>query len=369
MLMHHDEHRSYEEAASTAAVSARHKLQTVIETGRRRAGAVIERVMHEQLQDRLVRGEAMTFEPNSTGLVLRVGDDQQHLHRHALTQVASRVGLPGSYVQYLQAPEHQPWGAHLAATNLNTLIAETVGDQRFLLRSVGNEVRGFLSDRYRRLDSRLIVDSFARACGEAGALPFEGYATDTRIAIKAILPQILEPIRFELMSVGVVLETSDFGQSALAVRIFALRLACTNCLITDTSIRQVHLGGRLADDIAWSDETQTLDTRRMASAVRDVVRGQLAPASIEKLQDSIRQANDEKIEPKHALLELRRTLTKAEAEAAVAKFNSPDVELLPPGNTSWRLSNAVSWLAGQTEDTERKLDLMKAAGTLLSKAA
>jgi hypothetical protein len=39
------------------------------------------------------------------------------------------------------------------------------------------------------------------------------------------------------------------------------------------------------------------------------------------------------------------------------------------GNTNWRLSNAISWIAGQTKETERNLDLMKTAGEVLPKAA
>jgi len=30
------------------------------------------------------------------------------------------------------------------------------------------------------------------------------------------------------------------------------------------------------------------------------------------------------------------------------------------------VSNAISWVAGKTEDTERKLDLMKVAGKAMS---
>ena len=78
-------------------------------------------------------------------------------------------------------------------------------DTRFLLRSVNGEVRGFLSDRFRRLDSRPIVDSFARVCQGVGALPVEGYVTDTKMALKAILPQVFEPVRHEVMAFGAVL--------------------------------------------------------------------------------------------------------------------------------------------------------------------
>ena len=66
---------------------------------------------------------------------------------------------------------------------------------------------------------------------------------------------------------------------------------------------------------------------------------------------------------------LKKVLNKGEAEAAFNAYASPDVYNLPEGNTAWRLSNAISWIAGQTEDAERKLDLMRVAGDVLPKAA
>src|SRR5262249_55027027 len=75
------------------------------------------------------------------------------------------------------------------------------------------------------------------------------------------------------------------------------------------------------------------------------------------------KANDEKIEPQKVGERLRKVLTKGEVDQVVQTFNSPDVENLPPGNTTWRLSNALSWVAGKLTDAERKLDLMKLAGS------
>ena len=34
----------------------------------------------------------------------------------------------------------------------------------------------------------------------------------------------------------------------------------------------------------------------------------------------------------------------------------------------WRLSNAISWVAGETEDAERKLEISKLAGQILNPA-
>ena len=46
-------------------------------------------------------------------------------------------------------------------------------------------------------------------------------------------------------------------------------------------------------------------------------------------------------------------------------MNSADIENMPAGQTRWRLAQAVSWIAGKTEDEERRLDLMRVAGNLV----
>lgn len=379
MLTHHD-NRPYEVAAAAAAADARGRLEKIIAHGTTRFGRVLDQVMTQQPTDELVRASAVKFEAAAADrLVARFNgvDGARGMHRHALGQLAGRLGIPWAYLDSLlhaPAPEglheqdpRRVWGADLAAHNLNKLLAEGAPrDARYLVRSVNNEARGWLSDRYRRLDSRPIVESFAHACQRLGAVPCEGHALDTKIMIKAMLPTVFEPVKHEVMAVGVALENSDFGNGALSLRAFVLRLWCTNLAITDQNLREVHLGARLAEDIEWSEETYNLDTRRMASMIGDVVQKQLGPAKVDQLMSAIIKANEMKIDPKAALAALGKDLTKTEVAAAVDAFNAPDVELLPPGNTKWRLSNAVSWLAGQTPDEERRIELEKVAGALMT---
>ena len=85
--------------------------------------------------------------------------------------------------------------------------------------------------------------------------------------------------------------------------------------------------------------------------------------------ESIRQANDAAVNPASAKELLNKVLLKSETDAVIDAYNSPDTYNLPAGGTTWRLSNAVSWVAGKTEDAERKLELMKIAGEMLPKAA
>ncbi|HEX8802366.1 MAG TPA: hypothetical protein VF772_27335 [Terriglobales bacterium] len=65
---------------------------------------------------------------------------------------------------------------------------------------------------------------------------------------------------------------------------------------------------------------------------------------------------------------LRKALQKHEADSVVEAYNSADTVSMPAGNTMWRLSNAISWVAGETEDAERKLEISKLAGQVLNPA-
>jgi hypothetical protein len=380
MMMHHGP-ENYDLAASRAARAARDKLNALIERGRTRATAVLDAVETQRPMDLLVTADEIAFEPDEIHhgeiVVVPDRDTPMPLHRHALGQVADKAGLPRTYLARLLDPEHRAFGPELLSHNLTRLFREgrAIDDDAaptdtFLLRSLQlspqrAEVRGFVSSRFRRLDSRPIVAAFASACERVGAVPVEGYVLDTKIAIKAILTKIYEPVANEVMVFGMALENSDYGNGALQVSFFALRLACTNGMLLEKSLRKVHLGARLSGDVVWSARTLAAETEAVAGAVHDLVSRRLNDRHILVLQDGIRRAHEERIEPARAQEFLKKHLLKSEAEAVVAAFNSPDVENMPAGQTRWRLAQAVSWIAGKTEDQERRLDLMRIAGNLV----
>ena len=357
--------------------AAHHKLEALIEKGRTTAGNVIQHVMTHQPTDHLARGAALKFEanPEATSISVAIPESRivansvsMQIHRNALVQLGHSSDLPLKFISSLQDTA-APWGRDLLAHNLNTVFTNRAPKARYLLRSLGGELRGFLSDRYRRLDSRPIIEAFASAVQRKGALPYDGYVTDTKIAIQAIMPEVYEPIPGEMVAYGLSLENSDFGNGALSVRAYLLRIWCSNLAITQEQMRQVHLGKRLDDSMLYSNRTYELDAKTTVSALRDVIDGQLDADSLKHRMEAIRYANEQSVDPRSAKETFRRLLQKGESEAATQAFESPDTYNLPPGNTNWRLSNAISWVAGQTKDAERKLDLMKIAGEVLPKAS
>jgi hypothetical protein len=365
MLTHHSE-QDYAVAASQAATAARSKMDAQINDGRAKAEKVIEYVQDNVPTDRVVQGKKLGFAASENGVNLIIPDKVQilePLHKNALGQAAERVALPVRYVNELLG--RGDWGRELAAANFRELFSHLNGD-RFLLRSVGGQVRGFLSDHYRRLDARPIMDNFLGAVMKFGAVPVQGTVTETKVSLKVVLPYIFEPIPNEVMLFGAEYENSDFGNGALSINTFVDRLWCTNFARSESLLRQIHLGGKLPENVIFSQRTYQLDTKTMASAIQDMASQALAPAAVNNYLQLVQKANEEKVSGSQVTEWMKKRLTAGEVQQATEAFNSPDVEMLPAGQSKWRMSNALSFIAKQAEP-ERALQLERFAGEVLGK--
>lgn len=361
----------YPVAASEAATKGRVKMQEIVHQNLRQAESVIEQVQSQTIEDRIVRGAALGFKPvlpetdkMNPSISIEIPQDADYkLHSHALSQVADKADVPMKFVNSLLERGH--WGAVLVAHNFAEIFGRGNGN-RYLVRSVDDETRGFLSDRYRRLDSRPLLDAFTGACQEIGVVPVQGFALETKVRLRAILPVVFEPIPNEVMVFGIEWGNSDFGAGGHTLSMFQMRLACTNGMTLDDVLRQVHLGGRLSDNIEYSQKTYELDTEANISALRDVVRSSLNPSRVKGYLAAIQTAAEQEISPKEAVQILKKNLNKTEADSAIEAYNSPDVVNLPPGNSVYRLSNAISWIAQAKDiEPERVLELNKIAGNLI----
>lgn len=360
------------------------KLEAAIEAGRATAMGLIERLHNELPEDQLAKGAALRFgtrqrEVPASGsgtshgialadsppeLVMGVGDKGLRIHKHALSQLAGRAGVPGSYISELA--NGTEWQRRLVAGILNEHFHQGNATQRFLVRAVNGMARGVMSDKYRRLDNRPMVDALAKAAQMIGAEPYSGVSSDVRVALKLIIPKVYLA-GGDVVAFGLEWGNSDYAASKNYLRAFFLRLECLNGAKSDNSLAQVHLGRAISDDIELSTRTMELDTRTTISAMNDVVRGLLAPAKIEAQVAMVNAAAAKGADKATLRAQLGKRVTKGEAERIIAAFESNDVVNLPPGDTQWRASNAVSWIAGQKDvDADRRLDLERLAGEFIT---
>lgn len=343
-------------------------LQRRIDDGARRAATVIESIHSQQPKDQIVPTRALSFRPTedgrdagaARGILVEFGGESLTPSDYAIGQIATRAGVPTGYARELSKGDD--WQRELAA-DIFARHFRNGEAERVLSRSVNGQMRGLLSDRYRRLDSRPLVDALATEAQSFGAIPIDGTVTETRCALKVILPTIVEPIPGEFLVYGGEWSNSDYGNGTHSFRAFALRVVCLNGMTRENMLREIHLGGRLSDNVAYSDRTHRLDTAASVSALRDTVRGALGPKAIEKLSETLRSAAAKQMSAA-TLKAATKNVGKETQKAIVDAFESQDIINLPAGQTAWRASNAVSWVARHTEDAEKRLDLERVAGAI-----
>jgi len=349
------------------------RLDRYIQEGQVRAVATMERVAREVPADYISPATRMTVSDADGGrLVLNVGTADGRtavaapLHRHALGNVASQASMPMAYVDHLLGQGE--WGRELVARNLTDGLHFGNAKARYLVRAAGGNVRAVLSDKFRRIDARPILDVLVGEAQRVGAVVVDGVMSDIRCEMKFIVPRIIEPAPGEFMVFGFAWSNSDFGAGANSLRTFAFRLACFNGATMEQNLRQVHLGRALSEDIQWSRQTLEADTRVATLAARDTARALLSDAKIAETAGKITAAHAQGIDPKVTLAGLKKKVLVGDAEKIAEAFNSPDVVELPPGNTMWRFSNAISLVARNTAEPEKKLELERLAGDVLKAA-
>jgi hypothetical protein len=344
---------------------AQEVLESRIKGHLKKTEQVLNDIETHQPQDKVVKAKSLKFavdEKTHAGIVIQPGDrEYESLHPFAMGQVGERSGIPKTFQDTLRT--HGAWGYDLLVHNLNQLYSHDPA--KYLLRSVGGQVRGFLSDRYRRLDSRPLVEAFMSSIEKVGALPYESHFTDTKLAIKAIMPRVVKLSDTEVLALGVMFGNSDFGNGPLEVSFFAERLVCTNGMVASRDLKKIHLGARLSEDMDWSNRTYQLDSETNASAIKDLVAGRLSAPSMEKFTDVIRKANTDEMKPEAITSFLGKALTKERTRDVVEAFNSADVVNLPAGQTRYRLSQSISWVANAMKNEEEKLEMQRLAGAAI----
>ena len=328
------------------------------------AGAVVENIMARSnaLVDRVAKSTAMSWKTDGNTITLDVAGEAHTLHENAMQQAAALAEVPASYVTLLRHADPE-----LLAHNLTKRFSTRVRDRQ-LVRSVGTQARAILSDKYRRIDSRPIMETLAKAAQSHGLVPMGGSATDLRFHMRLAIPEVYEVVDGEFVMFGLNWSNSDFGKGANDISDFFLRVTCNNGAVAESLLRQVHLGRRMEmSEGILSAETLALDTAAAVSACRDVIRTSLNKDRIQERVDVVRRAAAKELAPASVDAFLRKHLGKEAVKLARETYLSPDVEMLPQGQNVWRLSNTLSWLANAPDtDRETALDFQALAGRVLT---
>lgn len=309
-------------------------------------------------------------EISSVPLTMNMPEGSFTLHDNAVYQLADRMGIPSRYLRSLASGE--PWAVALAAHLLNQ-HSDWTQRSRVLVRTVGQQVRGVLSDSYRRLNSVEIMTAFVEEASNQGAVIADAYMSDTKVWAETILPT---PFSVPTLNNGEVLifagarfSTSDYGDGAVDMRAFLLNGACTNGMVRESVMKQVHLGSKLPDNLALSDKTYELDTKTTVSAVKDLTKGLFSKDTIMRKAIEIQGASEIEVDFDNELKKLVKNgnLQKQEGKEVekILMRNNPE-DGVQGGATLWKLTQAITAHARELEP-QRSRELHEISGQLMNR--
>jgi hypothetical protein len=360
---------------TTRSALALTKLEALVNAGKDRATQGLAALSHEWgiRHDMMVKPTSIdvewkTDEDSKIISPMQIVIENGHRASHALTphargQLLSMADVPSRFADTL-VENGMP---DLLRENVRRLLAKTAPDG-LLVREVGGTVKGVLSPSYRRMDSSPLFESFVEQATASGLVPHDGMVTDTRAFLSFLRPEVTELLPGEHVVFAVELKGSDYGNGAVDLALSIWRLLCTNGMIGTSLFRKVHLGRRFdgfgdGNVVQLSDATVNLDTKTIASGMRDIMKA--LPAQIEGMTSAIREQATGEVNLSTALSKLSKAgLRKATVEKVKALYETEQpVESLPEMPGKWRLSNVLSLIANGTKDGDEAHDLRELAAS------
>jgi len=360
---------------STLKEIAQNKLDAKFESGRVNAQKMIIQLQNELDQSRDFLAPFGRHEIGDGGiefgsnghLRMNFQGNSMTVHNHAVTQLGAKLGIPTAYLNGLADGNQEK--RDLAAYILNSHRQWMDDDKRFLLRAVGDEVRGVLSNSYKRMDSKMVINSFLQEVRTSEAKIADAHFEPTRYWIEALIPYIIdiptEKNGIISMAFGVRVSNSDFGDGALDIRSFMFQAVCTNGMVRESMMNKVHLGKRLGENIALSAETYMHESKMMASAVRDVTKLALDSNQIRANIKAIQVAADTNVNLEKEFLRMAtRQVQKGEIVeiARILTQNDPE-DGLNGEATLWKLCQGITAYA-RNVGGRRERELAQIAGEL-----
>lgn len=319
----------------------------------------------------LNRNPEITFSANGhVQMIMKQGT--YSLNNNAVSQIAEKLAIPTKYLRDLA--EGDEWKRHLCAQILNEHSSWT-NRKRFLIRTVGEEVRGVMSDSYRRLNAVNIMSAFVDEAQRQKAEVANAYMTDTKVWCETLLPMPFDiPTKnngIVKIFVGARFSTSDYGDGSVDMRSFILNGACLNGMVRESVMKQIHLGGRLPENIALSEETYRLDTAATASAITDLTKDLYSNETIRAKAVEIQKASEMEVDLSKELTNLVRkgSLLKNEgSEVEKLLVNNRPGDGLEGSSTLWKLSQGINAFARDLDqDQKRSRELQEISGELLNR--
>jgi hypothetical protein len=284
-------------------------------------------------------------------------------------QIAGKTGIPSGYYHRMMATQPE-----LLRENIKTWFDKE--PEKRLVRTLGPDMRAFLSTGYRPLDNYYLATAALPTLIKGGVLIKSCEVTDRRMYIQAVTERISgEVVKGDVVQAGIVISNSDVGCGALRIESMIYRLACLNGAIVAKAMRKCHIGRteKLLDDPelapVFSSGTQKLIDEAFWAKMKETISFVMSEDNFAPVLKALKEkAGVNLLEKYDGYEEIVEATTKR------GGFDEPErkgllslliKEAQGADPTQWNLANAVTGLAHISKDYDRSVDLERFGGEIM----
>lgn len=288
------------------------------------------------------------------------------MHDNAVMQVGEKLDIPSGYLRRIV--RGADWEKSLSTHVMNETMRNRKG--RYLVRTVNDQVRGFLSDRYRIIDSSEVFITFLILAAQRDFKLVDCHNGEVVQYVEIVRPEIIEletnlngtiPVVF-----GARLRSSDFGAGALELQTYVMNVTCLNGLVGESIRRMVHIGAKLPEGINISDDSVKKETAARVSIMKDAVSYVFDDHNIEKVSRKIRKAAAEEVDLMEEVKKLPKLgvmLSEVDKTTGILLKGSED-DGVTGSPTIFKLVSALTAVA-RDSNAERRRELEVIAGNII----
>lgn len=297
---------------------------------------------------------------------------------HARGQALKTLHVNQTQYDFLTKTHREDGGPAILSDFLNKLRDLTMENRR-MIRTVNGQVRGFMTQDYQTIDADQTVTQLMKSLTDTGAVFLGGELSDWRYALDLMLPKIEEPLPGEFVLPIVRFRSGDYGDTAAEMTFGILRLICGNGLVREVIFRKVHSGGGQwkieTGVVEISDKARELSAALVIEKMNTSLKYAFSENGISKMMTQYAEAAETPINAARVAGNLQRAglLTKPEADQVVKLVREEDrIEVLPKtdkAETQLRFEQALAFIAQQSPDSDRRMDLVELAGQFKGRKA
>lgn len=298
--------------------------------------------------------------PNGTTLGFCSGGNAHtfYVNDNAHAQIAQYLDIPKAY--YDKMRREMP---DLLVTNVNNWLQRGPFKKR-MLRTLDDNVRAFLSERYRRIDNKPLLDAIEPILSKHNDLTVKScQITDTNLYIKLVNPRLQSEVKVgDIVQSGVLISNSEVGRGNVTVCPLIYRLVCSNGMVAQNrliGITQRHLGKTAPSEkqiAALAGQATGEDDKELLRRIGETIKIASDKSQFEGFVNQMKRA---------AVAEMEADLAEKVVEVSSRQFGISKYEtegitnrLMESGDfTIYGLANAVTRHAQDVNSYDRSTEL------------